>query len=62
MKREKDFKLPQRNILWENGIVETIDYAWILVFVKNTAVSEKNVTDIFHLWSRFLAILDEKFH
>ena len=62
VKREKDFKLPQRNVLWENGILETIDYAGILVFVKNRAVSEKSVTDIFHLWSRSLAILDEIIH
>ena len=34
VKKEKDFKLPQRNILWENRIIETIDYAGILVFVK----------------------------
>ena len=34
VKREKDIKLPQRNILWENRIKETIDYAGILVFVK----------------------------
>ena len=59
VKREKQFKLPQRNILWENGIIKTINYAGILVFVKNRAVSEKSVTEIFHLWSRILAISDE---
>ena len=62
VKREKDFKLPQRNILWENGIIETIDYAGILVFLKNRAVSEKSITDVIHLWSKILAIVDEKFH
>ena len=62
VKIEKDFNLPQRNILWQNGIIETIDYAGILVFHKNRAVSEKSVTDVFHLWSKSLAILEERFH
>ena len=48
--------------MWENGIMETIGYAGILVFVENRAVSEKSVSDIFHLWSRSLAILDEIIH
>ena len=48
--------------MWENGFIETIDYAGFLVFVENRAVSEKSVTDIFHLWLKILAILGEKFH
>ena len=61
-KEKKTSNYLKRNILWENGIIETIDYAGIFVFVKNRAVSEKSVLDIVHLWSIFLAILDEKFH